>query len=58
MLSQATSEQLDKISAVMKMNGYPDLGSWMKNTKGWHRQFPKGMQIQKALEKKNQGMGW
>ena len=58
MLSQATSEQLDKISAVMKMNGYPDLGSWMKNTKGWHRHFPKGMQIQKELEKKNQGMGW
>ena len=58
MLSQATSEQLDKISAVMKMNSYPDLGSGMKNTQGWHRQFPKGMQIQKELEKKNQEMGW
>lgn len=57
-LSQATPKQLDKISAVMKANGYCDLGSWMNNTKGWYRQFPKGMQIQKELERKNQGMSY
>ena len=58
MLSQATPEQLEKISAVMKMNGYPDLESWMGNTKGWYKQFPKGVQIQKEIERKNQGMSW
>lgn len=58
MLSQATPEQLEKISAVMKANGYADLGSWMNNTKRWYKQFPKGMQIQKELERKNQGMSY
>lgn len=58
MLSQASPEQLEKISAVMKANGFADLGSWMNNTKGWYRQFPKGMQIQKELERKNQGMSY
>ena len=58
MLSQATPEQLEKISTVMKANGYADLGCWMNNTKGWYKQFPTGVQIQRKLDRKNQGMSW
>ncbi len=57
-LEQAKPDQLEKIAAVMKLNGYGDLGEWMNNTGGWYRQFPKGAEIQREMERRERGMSY